>query len=107
MLYEYRRYEAMPGRLPDLHRRFREITLGLWERHGIEQVGFWEASVGTSNELHYMLRWQDMGDREAKWAAFQADPEWHKARAKTEENGPLVRRVENAFWAPTDYSKLR
>jgi hypothetical protein len=106
VLYEYRRYEAMPGRLPDLHRRFREITLGLWERHGIEQVGFWEASVGVTNELHYLLRWQDMADREAKWAAFQADPEWHQARAKTEANGPIVRRVENAFWAPTDYSKL-
>ena len=106
MLYEYRRYEAMPGRLPDLHRRFREITLGLWERHGIEQVGFWEASVGVTNELHYLLRWQDMADREAKWAAFQADPEWHQARAQTEANGPIVRRVENAFWAPTDYSKL-
>lgn len=106
MLYEYRRYEAMPGRLPDLHRRFREITLGLWERHGIQQVGFWEASVGTSNELHYLLRWQNMGDREAKWTAFQADPEWQRARAATEANGPIVRRVENAFWAPTDYSNL-
>jgi hypothetical protein len=106
MLYEYRRYEAMPGRLPDLHRRFREITLGLFERNGIEQVGFWEASVGVTNELHYLLRWKDMGDREARWSAFQADPEWLQARAATEANGPLVRRVENAFWAPTDYSKL-
>ena len=29
MLYEMRTYTAMPGRFPDLHKRFAEITLVL------------------------------------------------------------------------------
>jgi hypothetical protein len=107
MLYEYRRYEAMPGRLPDLHRRFREVTLGLFERHGIEPVGFWDVVVGISNELHYILRWQSLAEREKRWSAFLGDPDWIAARKATEANGQLVRRVHNSLWSPTDYSKMQ
>ncbi|WP_298900126.1 NIPSNAP family protein, partial [uncultured Devosia sp.] len=41
MIYELRIYTCLPGRLPDLQRRFQDHTLALWERHGIEQAGFW------------------------------------------------------------------
>lgn len=107
MIYEYRRYEAVPGRLPDLLRRFESITLGIWARFGIEQAGFWLADVGTSNELHYLLRWRDLADREAKWGAFLVDEEWLRRRAETEANGPLVARVHNEFWRPTAFSEIR
>ena len=107
MLYEYRRYEASPGKLPALHKRFAEITLPIWQKHGIRVVGFWEAVFGTSNELHYMLAWEDLDDRERKWNAFQSDPEWLSARAKTEEGGPLVARLTNSLWRPTHYSPMK
>ena len=41
MIYELRVYHCMPGRLPDLVKRFDTITLALWEKHGIRQAGFW------------------------------------------------------------------
>ncbi len=107
LLYEYRRYEAMPGRLPDLQYRFANHTIRIWARHGIEPVGFWLAEVGTSNVLHYLLRWADMADREKRWTAFQADEEWISTRAGTEADGPLVARVLNEFWKPTSYSPLK
>jgi NIPSNAP len=106
MLYEYRMYEAVPGRLPDLLSRFEKITLGVWSRHGIEQVGFWLADVGTSNQLHYLLRWRDLADREVRWTAFQADPDWIDRRAATETDGPIVARVQNQFWKPTAFSAM-
>ncbi len=107
MLYEYRHYQAVTGKLPALHRRFAEITTRIWEKHGIRPVGFWEAVVGSSNELHYLLQWEDMADRERKWDAFQRDPEWQKARAETEVDGPLVARATNYFWRPTHYSPMK
>jgi hypothetical protein len=107
MLYEYRRYEIMPGRAADLHRRFAEHTTKLFEKHGIRVVAFFEPLVGTLPELHYLLQWQDMAERERKWNAFQADPEWHAVRAKTEEHGPLVARIHNSFWQPTPYSPMQ
>lgn len=106
MLYEYRRYEAMPGRLPDLLRRFETVTLDIWKRFGIEQAGFWLVEVGTSNQLHYLLRWQDLADRESRWTAFLADEEWSRRRAESEARGPLVARVHNEFWRPTGFSQV-
>ena len=108
MLYELRVYEAMPGRLPDLNKRFETVTLKIWEKHGIRQVGFWTAYVGESNQqLLYLLEWKDLGERERVWNTFQSDPEWLKARAETEKNGPIVARVSNQILAPTSYSKMR
>ena len=34
MIYELRIYECVPGKLPDLNKRFSTITLNLWEKHG-------------------------------------------------------------------------
>jgi hypothetical protein len=66
-LFEYRVYEAVPGKLPALHRRFETMTLGHFQRHGIGVVGFWDVLVGTSNELHYILRFDDMAHRDKAW----------------------------------------
>ena len=86
MLYEYRRYEAMPGKLAALHRRFAEVTTKIWEKHGIRVVGFWEAEFGTSNELYYMLAWEDLADRDRKWQAFQKE-----VNSRKEPNAEIFR----------------
>ena len=108
MLYELRIYECVPGKLPDLNKRFSTITLKLWEKHGIKQAGFWTVLVGSSNQdLYYLLAWDSLADREAKWNKFAADPEWLTARAKTEESGQIVASVENLFLAPTAFSSVK
>src|ERR1700734_3684254 len=108
MLYELRIYECVPGKLPDLNKRFDTITLKLWEKHGIKQAGFWTTVIGESNQtLYYMLAWDSLAEREKKWAAFGADPEWLSARAKTEEAGPIVANVKNFILAPTPYSSVK
>ena len=87
MIYELRVYHAVPGRLPDLLKRFDTITLKIWEKHGIQQAGFWTVLVGESNQaLYYLLKWDSLADREKKWNAFQADPDWIKQRAETEDD---------------------
>lgn len=108
MIHELRIYHCMPGRLPDLNKRFETITLGIWERHGIRQAGFWTVLIGPNNHsLYYLLEWNSMAEREQKWSAFLADPEWIAKRAETERNGQIVERVENMFLAPTAYSKVK
>ena len=107
MIYELRSYEAVPGKLPALHRRFREHTAGFFKDHGITVIGFWEALVGTNNILHYLVSFEDYAQREKAWAGFQADERWHKVRAESEQDGPLVARIRNEIWRPTDYSPLR
>ena len=88
MIYEMRVYRCVPGRLPALLNRFATITLKIWEKHGIKQAGFFTTLIGESNqELTYFLAWESLADREKKWNAFAADPEWHAKRAETEKDG--------------------
>ena len=108
MLYELRIYHCVPGKLPDLLKRFDTITLKLWEKHGIKQAGFWTTVIGDSNQaLYYFLVWNSLAEREQKWAAFGSDPDWLAARAKTEENGAIVAKVTNEILAPTSFSSVK
>jgi hypothetical protein len=108
MIYELRTYTAMAGRLPDLHTRFAEITLGLFKKHGIQMVGFWTNEIGGSNDqLIYMLAYESLADREQKWGAFIADPDRLAKFAETEKNGPLVRRLTAQILRPTPYSPMQ
>lgn len=108
MIYEMRVYEAVPGRLPDIIKRFDTKTLKIWEKHGIKQAGFFTTAVGEhSAHLTYFLAWESLADREKKWGAFMVDPEWLAARKETEANGPIVARVSNQLLQPTSFSSVK
>jgi len=107
MIYEWRIYEIPPGKMANINNRFANVTLRLFEKHGIKVIGFWEAIVGQSNTLYYMIAFNDMGHREKAFHAFMSDPEWIKARAETEKEGPIVSRVHNMLLRPTPYSPLQ
>src|SRR4029079_11624768 len=40
-LYELRIYRTNPGKLPELNARFRDHTLKLFEKHGMENIIYW------------------------------------------------------------------
>jgi hypothetical protein len=107
MIYEIRSYDVVPGRMPAMHARFKNHTVGLFQRHGIEVLGFWEAMIGTTNLLHYLCRFEDLAHRERAWAAFGADPEWLRVRAESEKDGPIVARIRNEIWRPSPYSAMQ
>lgn len=108
MIIEMRVYYCAPTRLPALLERFRGTTLGFFKKHGIEQIGFFTTLVGQDNHaLTYFLKWDDMAQRETRWNAFQADPDWIAKRGATEAQAPIVARIENSFLTPTDFSAMR
>ncbi|MBI4336722.1 MAG: NIPSNAP family protein [Chloroflexi bacterium] len=107
MYHELRVYEAVPGRLNSLHRVFADIIMPIWKRHGIKVLGFWTEEFGTSNQLVYMVEWRDLAEREQKWEAFRADPEWRAEQARSEKEGPNTIRIENRLLRTTPYSPLR
>jgi hypothetical protein len=53
----------------------------------------------------YLLEWTDMAEREAKWNAFQADPQWIARRAESEAEAPILSRISNQFLAPCAFFK--
>ncbi len=108
MLYEMRTYHCLPGKLPALLDRFANITLAIWERHGIRQAGFWTTVIGeNNNDLVYLLQWESLADREKKWNAFMADPEWQEKRAQTEADGPILASLSSQILQPTAFSSVK
>lgn len=108
MIHELRIYHCMPGKLPALNKRFENVTLKMWEKHDIRQLGFWTVLIGENNhDLYYLLEWKDLAEREQKWNAFQADPEWQAARAESEKDGPIIRHISNYIMTPTAYSRTK
>ena len=107
MIYELRIYEAVPGKLQALNDRFANYTLGAWKKRGWKVVGFWTETIGTSNQLVYMLGFENLADREKKFAEFLADPEKKQVFAETEKEGPLVARIRNMILQPTPYSPMQ
>ena len=108
MLYEMRTYHAIPGRLPDLNRRFADITMGYFKQYGIQVVGFWTNELGgSSDQLIYILAYDSLADREKKWNAFASDKERLAKFAETEKSGPLVARLTAQMLRPTAYSPMQ
>lgn len=103
-VYEMRTYYAAPGKLEDLHNRFRNHTLRLFEKHKIESVGYWEPIDNKENKMAFLLAYPSREAREAAWKTFMADPDWQKAAKDSEKNGRLVERVEQWFMQKTDFS---
>jgi NIPSNAP len=108
-VYELRVYTTAEGKLDDLLQRFREHTMTIFERHGIKNVGYWTPTDETApypkgKTLIYMLRHPSREAAAVNWKAFADDPEWQQVRAKSEEKGKIVEKVESTFMAMTDFS---
>jgi hypothetical protein len=103
-LYELRIYYAEQGKLEALHDRFRQHTCRLFEKHGMENVGYWTPIDNSELKLVYLLAYPDQSARKASWQSFMGDPEWQAAYKASEQQGKLVKRMESAFFHATDYS---
>jgi hypothetical protein len=95
VLYELRDYELVPGRMPDLVARFRDHTLALFAKHGLDVVfiGVTEFGDNSNNQLTYVLRFDSYQEMQERWTTFQRDPDWLQVRSESEVNGPLVARI--------------
>ena len=108
MIYELRIYQCIPGKLPALLKRFETKTLDIWKKHGIRPTGFWTVLIGDGNhDLHYLIAWESLADREKKWTTFQADPAWIAARADSERDGPILANVTSSLLTPTAFSSVK
>jgi hypothetical protein len=101
MFFEMRQYLIDRGRMADNHERMREHVPPLLTKHGIRVVGRWGALSGPRMPLFcYVMEWADLNERDERWAAFYADPEWARLRAATNAGSELVQGQELVFLRP-------
>jgi hypothetical protein len=104
--YELRIYYCHPGRLDALISRFQNHTTKIFEKHGMENVGYWLPVDNTENALYYVLAYPSKEARDASWKAFGTDPEWKSVQSKSEESGKIVVKVTSVFMNASEVSPL-
>jgi hypothetical protein len=105
-VYELRTYTTEPGRLPALHKRFKEHTIKLFEKHGMKNGMYW-VPMEEDNKLIYVVQHESREAAEKSWIAFRNDPEWKKVAAESEADGKIVAKVDRVFMRLVDYSPVK
>ena len=105
--FELRMYTAQPAvdgksGIDDLHQRFREKEVALFEKHGAEVIAVWQR-LDDPNTLVWMLAYRNRAHRTQVFTDFAVDPEWIALRTKYAV--PLS--IEAYMMSSTDYSNLK
>ncbi len=106
-VFELRTYTTHKGKLDALNARFRDHTVALFKKHGMESVGYWVPTdeAKSQNTLIYVIKHKSREAAKASWKAFIADPDWKKAFAASRTDGPLLSKPpESVYMEATDYS---
>ena len=108
-VFELRTYQATPGNLGNLHARFRDHTIRIFRKHGMEIVGFWSPTSEEERDdiLVYLLAHDSQDAADASWQAFGADPEWASVAEESNKNGQILAGVERKYMLATDYSPMK
>jgi hypothetical protein len=105
-VFELRTYTPAEGKLDALHARFRNHTLRIFQRHGMNNIWYGKPMDAPLSQttLIYLLAHQSRDAAAKSWASFRADPEW---QAVARESGVGTVKVESVFLEPTDYSPMK
>jgi hypothetical protein len=110
-VFELRTYTCNEGKLETLKTRFRDHTIRIFQRHGMESIGYWipqDADKGSKTTLIYIIAHASREQAVKNWAAFRDDPEWKKVAAESEANGKiLAKSPESVFMDAADFSKIK
>jgi len=110
-VFELRTYTAVDAeKLAALHARFKNHTLRLFEKHGMQNVGYWKPMDAplSANTMIYVIAHKSREAAKQSWTAFRNDPEWTKVSTESEANGKiLAKSPESVYMEATDYSPIK
>ncbi len=111
--WELRTYTANPGKLENIHNRFRNHTMGIFSRLGMTNFLYFRPVAdqeAQTDKMVYIMAYPTQAARTTMWQAFSQDPEWVKVRTESEAAGPLLKSpggVVSVQLKPTDYSPVK
>src|ERR1041384_2341250 len=108
-VYELRTYTCNEGKLEALKARFRDHTIEIFKRHGMESVGYWVPQDERSKTtLIYIISHASREAAAKNWKEFSADPEWKKVAADSEKDGKILAKPpESVYMDPADFSAIK
>jgi hypothetical protein len=109
-IFELRTYTCNDGKLEALKTRFRDHTIEIFKRHGMESIGYWIPQDGERSKttLIYIISHASREQATKNWREFGADPEWKKVAADSEANGKILAKPpESVFMDAADFSQIK
>ena len=109
-VFEMRTYVCFPGKLEALKTRFRDHTIRIFKKHGMESIGYWvpqDDAQGKATTLIYIIAHASREQAVKNWNDFRNDPEWKKVAADSEANGKIVEKVISVYMDPADFSQIK
>lgn len=108
-VFELRTYTCNEGKLDTLKARFRDHTIEIFKRHGMESIGYWIPQGERSKDtLIYIIAHASREQAAKNWREFAADPEWKKVAADSEKNGKILAKPpESVYMDPADFSQIK
>jgi len=104
MIYELRTYQLKMGGIPQYLAIAENRLLHALSEHGLKPVGFWTTDIGTLNEVVHLWSYQDLNERQAKWAKWAADP---RRPELLQELSRIIVSQSNKILSPTSFSQLK
>jgi hypothetical protein len=108
-IFQLRTYES-PSNQAHVRKveMFHSGEFEVFQRAGFWPVFYGDVLVGPRlPKLTYMLSYPELGEMNAKWAAFGADPEWKKLTSSPRFNfEEIVSNITNLVLTPTPYSQI-
>ena len=108
-IYELRTYESPSDE--DHKRKLEQMQAG--EREIFKSVGAWPVFFGDTligsrlPNLTYMLGFENLAEREKKWAAFAASPDWKALNSQPRyAYESIVSNITNQILTPAAYSQI-
>src|SRR6185295_13185473 len=100
-VYELRTYTCNEGKLEALKARFRDHTIEIFKRHGMESIGYWipQDPEKSKTTLIYIIAHPSREAAAKNWKEVAADPE---------ANGKILAKApESVFMDPADFSQIK
>ena len=104
MIYELRTYQLVLGGVPEYLKITREELLPILAEHGLKPVGYWSTAIGPLNELVHLWAFNDLNERQQKWAKWGGDP---RRTTIVPRLRALVISQSNKILTPAEFSGLK
>ncbi len=104
MLYELRTYQLAFGGLPEYLEVAKTLILPGVAEHGLKPVGFWTTEVGQLTEVCHLWAYQNLNERQEKWAKWARDPPRAEVGKRLRD---VILSQTNTILSPTEFSAMQ
>ncbi len=103
MICELRTYHVLPGKMAEYSQAFGEFVMPVFKKLGFNVIGVWQTVIGESDEFTYLLAFDNLADREAKFKALATEP----AMLPYRQQPTRISHISNRILSPQPYSPLK